>query len=115
MNGRIIKKSVLIKIGVLFMIMPVSVPLRAEGTGEKGWYPTIQSKGWYSFEGQSSGSSWGDESKGSTSTTQPATTQPTTTQSSANPMQTGINTTTNQQSGTVPATQNPFNPPTRNY
>ncbi len=40
------------KIAVLLIFL--SIPLRAHASDERGWYPFLENKGWYAWEGQSS-------------------------------------------------------------
>jgi len=51
-----------LKIAILLILL--SVPLNANASDEKGWYPFLQNKGWYGWEGQSSSTSSGGASTG---------------------------------------------------
>lgn len=59
-SGRVIK---LILLSVSILSGAMLVPLCADASGEKGWYPTLQNKGWYVFEGGSPSTSSAEESK----------------------------------------------------
>lgn len=71
---------------MILSLILLSVPLCAHASDEKGWYPFMENKGWYGWEGQSgSASSTGNKDQPLVQpTTQPASnsTQPMTNTSS---------------------------------